>query len=43
MEIILTGRDAGDDIIEISDLVTEMKNIKHPYEKGIGGRIGIEK
>jgi len=42
-ELILTGRNADSRIIEMADLVTEMKNIKHPYEgKGIKAREGIE-
>lgn len=42
VEIIVTGRYAHKEIIEIADLVTEMKEIKHPYEKGIQARKGIE-
>jgi cob(I)alamin adenosyltransferase len=42
VELILTGRRADEKLIEIADLVTEMKNIKHPYEKGIPARKGIE-
>ncbi|MBC7194756.1 MAG: cob(I)yrinic acid a,c-diamide adenosyltransferase [Caldisericia bacterium] len=42
LEIILTGRDAPKEIIEISDYVTEFKMIKHPFNKGISGRRGIE-
>jgi cob(I)alamin adenosyltransferase len=41
-EIIITGRYAPDKLIEISDLVTEMKEIKHYYSKGIQARVGIE-
>lgn len=41
-EIILTGRDAPQELYETADYVTEMKMIKHPYEKGIGARKGIE-
>lgn len=42
MEIILTGRYAPPELIEIADLVTEMKEIKHYYTKGIMARPGIE-
>jgi cob(I)alamin adenosyltransferase len=43
MEIILTGREAPAAFIEIADLVTEMKEIKHYFDKqGIPGRPGIE-
>jgi cob(I)alamin adenosyltransferase len=41
-EVILTGRYAPAEIIEKADLVTEMREIKHYYEKGVGARIGIE-
>jgi|SRR3989344_7931399 len=41
-ELIITGRDANPKIIEIADLVTEMKMVKHYYEKGVGARRGIE-
>lgn len=42
MELILTGRDAPEEIIEVSDLVTEMKEIKHYINEGVGERRGIE-
>lgn len=42
VEIVLTGRKATDKIIEIADLVTNMQSIKHPFEKGIMARRGIE-
>jgi cob(I)alamin adenosyltransferase len=41
-ELVLTGRNAPKEIINIADLVTEMKEIKHYYKKGIKARIGIE-
>ena len=41
-ELIITGRDAHPQIIEMADLVTEMKLIKHYYEKGVSARRGIE-
>ena len=43
LEIVMTGRNAPDWLIERADLVTEMKCIKHPFEKGIPARVGIEK
>ncbi len=42
-ELILTGRYAKKEIIERADLVTEMKEIKHPYNAGIEARLGIER
>ena len=43
LELILTGRNAPREILDIADLVTEMKEIKHYYNKNIPSRIGIEK
>ena len=42
VELILTGRYADKDVIAIADLVTEMREIKHPYKKGIPSRKGID-
>ncbi|MBW1918097.1 MAG: cob(I)yrinic acid a,c-diamide adenosyltransferase [Deltaproteobacteria bacterium] len=42
VEIVLTGRYAPPEIIAAADLVTEMKNLKHYYERGIPAREGIE-
>jgi cob(I)alamin adenosyltransferase len=42
VEIVLTGRGATPELIDMADLVSEMKNIKHPYEKDVPARRGIE-
>ncbi len=42
VEIILTGRGASEELIVLADLVTEMKNIKHPLNDGVPARRGIE-
>jgi cob(I)alamin adenosyltransferase len=42
VELILTGRHADAKLIELADLVTEMVKIKHPYDKGVSARKGIE-
>jgi cob(I)alamin adenosyltransferase len=42
-ELVITGRGASPRIIENADLVTEMKDIKHYYQKGVRARLGIEK
>lgn len=42
-EVILTGRDAPIEIIEIADLVSEIKEIKHYFKKGVLARAGIER
>ena len=42
MEIIMPGHNPSQKFIDISDYVTEFKKIKHPYDRGITGRIGVE-
>jgi len=42
VEIVMTGRGATKELLDLADLVTEMKNVKHPYDKGIGARRGID-
>lgn len=42
LEVILTGRDPGEKLINCADYISEIKAIRHPYEKGIGARKGIE-
>jgi cob(I)alamin adenosyltransferase len=42
IELVLTGRYITEKIIEKADLVSEIKKIKHPYDKGIKSRKGIE-
>lgn len=43
IELVLTGRYAPQEILDKADLVTEMKEIKHYYNRGVLARIGIEK
>jgi cob(I)alamin adenosyltransferase len=42
VEIVMTGRGATKELLEMADLVTEMKNIKHPFDTGQSARRGIE-
>ncbi len=42
MHLIITGRDAPAELIEYADLVTEMREVKHPYTRGIKAQPGIE-
>ncbi|MFQ5574419.1 MAG: cob(I)yrinic acid a,c-diamide adenosyltransferase [Terriglobia bacterium] len=42
VELVLTGQKAPEAIIDAADLVTEMVKVKHPYDRGIKGRPGIE-
>jgi cob(I)alamin adenosyltransferase len=40
--VIVTGRNARDELIEIADLVTEMEQVKHPFRSGVKAQAGIE-
>lgn len=42
LEIVLTGRDPGEELLKLADYVTEMKKVKHPFDAGIPARKGIE-
>jgi cob(I)alamin adenosyltransferase len=42
VEVVLTGRQAPPEVIEIADLVTEMRPVKHYYQAGVRSRAGIE-
>lgn len=42
IEIVMTGHQPSERFLAEADYVTEMKKIKHPYDRGITGRIGIE-
>ncbi|HEY4475338.1 MAG TPA: cob(I)yrinic acid a,c-diamide adenosyltransferase [Candidatus Paceibacterota bacterium] len=42
IDLILTGRGAPEWLIDMADLVTEMKDVKHPYNDGAGAKKGIE-
>jgi cob(I)alamin adenosyltransferase len=40
--VIVTGRNARDELIELADLVTEMEQVKHPFRSGVKAQAGIE-
>ena len=42
MEIVMTGHNPPQKFMDCADYITEFKKIKHPYDRGITGRIGIE-
>lgn len=43
VELVLTGRNAHEKVMEAADLVTEMREVRHYYKAGVASRIGIEK
>jgi cob(I)alamin adenosyltransferase len=42
MDLVLTGNYARNEVIEVADLVTEMREIKHPFQRGIKAKKGID-
>lgn len=42
LEVVMTGRDCPEELFEYADYVSEIKAVRHPYEKGISARKGIE-
>lgn len=42
VEVVITGRNAPSELVQLADLVTEMVEIKHPYQQGVRSRAGIE-
>ena len=40
--VIITGRNAKDELVEFADLVTEMEMIKHPFRSGVKAQVGVE-
>ena len=42
IEIVMTGHNPPERFIEAADYVTEFKKVKHPFDRGIGGRKGVE-
>ena len=43
LEVVLTGRNPAPELVEIADYVSEMRKVKHPMDKGVMAREGIEK
>jgi cob(I)alamin adenosyltransferase len=42
LHLVITGRDAPDELVELADLVTEMTEVKHPFAQGVAAQRGIE-
>ena len=43
IEVIMTGRNPKEELIEIADYVSEVNKVKHPFDRGIAAREGVEK
>lgn len=43
LEVVMTGRDPDAALQDRADYITEMKKIRHPYDKGVPSRVGVEK
>lgn len=43
LEVVLTGRNPSDDLMELADYISDIRKIKHPFDRGIPARKGIEK
>ena len=41
-EVVMTGRDPNGFMLECADYISEIKKVKHPFDKGIGARKGVE-
>jgi cob(I)alamin adenosyltransferase len=42
LHVVMTGRDAPEPLVEFADLVTEMREVKHPFQKGIKAQPGVD-
>jgi cob(I)alamin adenosyltransferase len=42
VHVVITGRNAPESLVDAADLVTEMKAVKHPYERGVPAQLGID-
>ncbi|MCK4367430.1 MAG: cob(I)yrinic acid a,c-diamide adenosyltransferase, partial [Thermoplasmata archaeon] len=42
VEVVLTGRYARQEIIDLADLVSEVREVKHPFKRGMHSRIGVD-
>ncbi|MDF2943657.1 MAG: ATP:corrinoid adenosyltransferase BtuR/CobO/CobP [Herbinix sp.] len=43
LEVVMTGRNPSEELLELADYISRIDKIKHPYDKGIKARVGIEK
>ena len=40
--VVITGRNAREELVEFADLVTEMEMVKHPFRSGVKAQVGVE-
>jgi cob(I)alamin adenosyltransferase len=43
VEVVLTGRGAPKELLDLADYVTEMRAVRHPYQKGVLSRQGVDR
>lgn len=43
VEVVLTGRYAPPELLELADYITEMRSMRHPYQKGVLSRKGVDR
>ena len=42
VEVVLTGRGCPDELLDLADYITELRAVRHPFERGVPARIGVE-
>lgn len=42
LEIVMTGRNPAPELLELADYISEIKKVRHPFDQGVGARIGVE-
>ena len=42
LEVVLTGRNPSPTLMELADYITEMRKLRHPYDRGVAARKGVE-
>ena len=43
LEVVMSGRNPSERLMEYADYISEIKKVKHPFDQGLSSRIGIEK
>ena len=42
LEVVMTGRNPAPELLELADYISEIKKVRHPFDQGLGARIGVE-